>query len=84
MLKLLVQDLIDSGPDVEFQARMVLARMESCGMLPPPDDCDSVTGNIVYAYYNERVEADPNIEAPYYSPPIYRKLWEPEDEEASE
>lgn len=81
MLALLKQDIKDAEGDLDLQAGMVLARVLSCGMLPPPDAIDSVTDNIAYAYYNERVEADPNTEEKYYNPPIISKLWEPENED---
>lgn len=35
MLELLKQDLKDSVGDVDLQARMVLSRVLSCGMVPP-------------------------------------------------
>lgn len=35
MLKLLERDIKDAAGDLEFQARMVLSRMISCGMKPP-------------------------------------------------
>lgn len=57
----------------EEEASDILKTIERAGMLPPPDDTDAVTGRIIYAYYNERVESDDDCK------PIISKLWEPED-----
>ena len=56
MLQLIVRDLIDSGPDINFQARMVLSRIQSCGMLPPSNNYIDEFGDLV-----ETNEWDENI-----------------------
>ena len=56
-------------------ASSVMTVLEEIQMLPPADELEAVTGNIVYAHYVERVEEDSDYK------PIYSKLWEPEEEE---
>lgn len=47
MLNLLMRDLLDSKPDVELQARLLLSRIESCGMSPPSNDYIDEFGDFV-------------------------------------
>jgi hypothetical protein len=79
LLDLLETDIIDAAGDLELQARMVLARCLSVGMLPPPDDLEVVTGNIVYAYYYEKVVSSGEVNKNFDRPNI-SKLWSPENE----
>lgn len=68
-------------------AEDILDMLEFQGMLPPPDGYDAVTSNIIYAYYDERVEEDRSEQNSQYTPAIISKLWEsenklePEDDE---
>jgi hypothetical protein len=55
MVNLIIRDLIDTkNSGVDFQARMVLARIESCGMLPLERNtsyfCDCGHPEIEYQY----------------------------------
>jgi hypothetical protein len=72
MLSLLKQDIEDAAGDLDLQARMVLSRVLSCGMLPPPNGVEAVTATIVYSYYDGRVIHDENGQ------PIVSELWESE------
>lgn len=65
MLKLIERDLIDSASSVEFQARMVLARCISVGMLPPEVS-------------NPKLEYHPNSGKQLLV--LKMNKWEPEDE----
>lgn len=71
---------IPEGASSYHKMDRLLSRLERLGMLPPPDDSEAVTGNIVYAYYYERVEADDEIHK-FFDKPNIAKLWEPENEE---
>lgn len=77
LLALLKQDIKDADGDLDLQAGMVLARCLSVGMLPPPDEFEAVTGNIVYAYYYERVVPSNEINK-NFDRPIISELWSPE------
>lgn len=68
--------------DLNFPSisEVILNKIEELGMLPPPDEIDAVTTNIVYAYYTDRVEASDEINKNYDRPNI-SKLWEPENQQ---
>lgn len=71
---------IPEGASSYHKMDMLLSRLERLGMLPPPDDSEAVTGNIVYAYYYERVIPSNEINT-NFDRPIISKLWSPENEE---
>lgn len=66
--------------DLDFPSisEVILNKLEEVGMLPPPDEIEAVTRNLIYSYYTERVEPSDEINKNYDRPNIH-KLWEPED-----
>ena len=80
--KILAMNGNDNGEGELEEA--ILHRLESFGMLPPPDKTDVIHGSLVYCYYIDKTYTDcervVEVEDSYGELDCRRsKLWEPEE-----